>query len=71
MRSNEPGVRVDLVIDNFYPLTGFFPLSSSMAQDFAKDHYETSGRIRGSARIDGRGFDVNGTGIILRACARR
>jgi hypothetical protein len=53
-------VHVDLEMDNFYPLTDFFPPSSSMAQDFAKDHYETSGRIRGSARIDGRSFNVNG-----------
>ena len=57
---DEPGVHVDLVMDNFYPLTDFFPPSSSTAQDFAKDHYETSGGIRGTARIDGRSFDVNG-----------
>jgi hypothetical protein len=57
---DEPGVHVDLVMDNFYPLTDFFPPSSSMAEDFAKDHYETSGRIRGSARIDGQSFDVDG-----------
>ena len=57
---DEPGVHVDVVMDNFYPLTDFFPPSSSMTQDFAKDHYETSGRIRGSASIDGRSFDVNG-----------
>jgi hypothetical protein len=28
------------------------------AQDFAKNHYETSGRIRGTVRIDGRHYDV-------------
>ncbi|BBY65807.1 DUF7065 domain-containing protein [Mycolicibacterium helvum] len=57
---DEPGCSVDLVMDRFYGLTDFFPPSSSMAQDFAKDHYETSGRIRGSVRIDGRSFDVDG-----------
>jgi hypothetical protein len=57
---DEPGVHVDLVMDNFYPLTDFFPPNSSMAEDFAKDHYETSGRIRGSARIDGQSFDIDG-----------
>ncbi|BCO49797.1 hypothetical protein MINTM019_02280 [Mycobacterium paraintracellulare] len=57
---NEPGVHVDLRMDNFYPLTDFFPPKGSMTEDFAKDHYETSGRIRGSARIDGRSFDVDG-----------
>lgn len=57
---DEPGLSVDLTMDNFYPLTDFFPPSSSMAQDFAKDHYETSGRVRGTARIDGRTFDVDG-----------
>ncbi|ORA62995.1 propanediol utilization protein [Mycobacteroides franklinii] len=57
---DEPGCSVDLTMDNFYPLTDFFPSASSMAQDFAKDHYETSGRIRGMARIDGRSFEVDG-----------
>ncbi|PQM45360.1 DUF7064 domain-containing protein [Mycobacterium talmoniae] len=57
---DEPGVTADLVMDNFYPLTDFFPPTSSMAQDFAADHYETSGRIRGSVRIDGRSYDVDG-----------
>lgn len=56
----EPGVTVDLIMDDFYPLTDFFPSSSSMAQDFAADHYETSGRICGIVRIDGRSYDVNG-----------
>lgn len=57
---DEPGVEVDLTMDNFYPLTDFFPPASGMAQDFAADHYETSGRIRGSVRIDGRSYDVDG-----------
>jgi hypothetical protein len=60
LRIDESGVDVDLVMDNFYALTDFFPPSSSMAQDFAKDHYETSGRIRGTVRIDGRHYDVDG-----------
>jgi hypothetical protein len=57
---DEPGVYAELTMDNFYPLTDFFPPSSSMAQDFAKDHYETSGRISGCVRIDGRSYDING-----------
>lgn len=57
---DEPGLAADLVMDNFYPLTDFFPPTSSMAQDFAADHYETSGRIRGNVRIDGRSYEVDG-----------
>lgn len=56
----EPGLSVNLTMNNFYPLTDFFPPSSGVGQDFAKDHYETSGRIRGSVRIDGHSFDVDG-----------
>src|ERR1700756_3453540 len=57
---DESGVYADLIMDNFYPLTDFFPPSSSMAQDFAKDHYETSGRISGRVRIGGRSYEHHG-----------
>jgi hypothetical protein len=57
---HEPGLDVDLTMEHFYPLTDFFPPTGSMVEDFAKDHYETSGRIRGTARIGGRALDVDG-----------
>lgn len=56
----EPGVELDLVMDNFYALTDFFPSSGSMVEDFAAHHYETSGRITGSLCLDGREVDVDG-----------
>jgi hypothetical protein len=57
---HEPGLDVDLTMSSFYPLTDFFPSGGSMVEDFAADHYETSGAITGTVRIDGRSHDVRG-----------
>ncbi|HEY2832951.1 MAG TPA: propanediol utilization protein [Sporichthyaceae bacterium] len=59
VRVKEDGLELDLRIDNFYPLTDFFPSSGSMVDDFAKHHYETSGRARGTASINGREYVVD------------
>lgn len=60
LRVDEPGLDADLVMENFYPLTDFFPSGGSMVDDFAAHHYETSGRITGSVRLDGREFQIDG-----------
>jgi len=59
VRVKEEGLELDLRIDNFYPLTDFFPSSGSMVDDFAKHHYETSGRATGTASINGREYTVD------------
>jgi hypothetical protein len=59
VRVKEDGLELDLRIDNFYPLTDFFPSGGSMVDDFAKHHYETSGRARGTAAINGREYAVD------------
>jgi predicted secreted hydrolase len=56
----EEGLELNLVMNNFYPLTHFFPSGGSMVEDFAKDHYETSGTVTGTVILDGRRYDVDG-----------
>jgi len=57
---HEPGLDLELDISNFYPLTSFFPAKGSLVDDFAKNHYETSGRVTGTVVLDGRRFEVDG-----------
>src|SRR3954464_9573315 len=43
---------LDLVIEDLYPLTDFFPRGNvSLIDEFAAHHYETSGRVTGTARV--------------------
>ncbi len=60
LQVHEPGLDLDLEISNFYPLTSFFPTGGSLVDDFAKNHYETSGRVRGRVVIDGESYSVDG-----------
>lgn len=60
LQVHEPGLEVDLQMHEFYPLTGFFPSSGSLVDEFAKHHYETSGRIVGEALIDDRRLTIDG-----------
>lgn len=57
---HEPGIDVVLEMHSFYPLTGFFPAGSTVVNEFARHHYETSGRIVGRVVLDGRRFDIDG-----------
>lgn len=59
LRIEEEGLSLDVRISDFYPLTDFFPSGGSMVSDFAKHHYETSGRLVGTAVIEGRRYEVD------------
>jgi hypothetical protein len=60
LRVKEDGLELDLRMENFYDLTDFFPAGGSMVEDFAKHHYETSGRVRGTATLQGRTYAIDG-----------
>ena len=60
LRVKEDGLELDLAMENFYDLTDFFPSGGSMVEDFAKHHYETSGRVRGTAVLQGRSYEIDG-----------
>lgn len=47
-------------MQNFYPLTDFFPQGGSLVDEFAKHHYEASGRIVGKVTLGGRVFAIDG-----------
>jgi hypothetical protein len=52
---------VDLHVENLYPITDFFPRgNSSLTDEFAAHHYETSGVATGTARIGNATYDING-----------
>ncbi|HVA07706.1 MAG TPA: hypothetical protein VNG12_13290 [Acidimicrobiales bacterium] len=57
---HEDGLELDLRMRNFYPLTSFFPSSGSMVEDFAKNHYETSGTVSGTVTLDGHRYEIDG-----------
>ena len=49
-RIDTPECGLDLVVDDLYPLTDFFPKGNKALNDeFASHHYETSGIVRGTA----------------------
>ncbi|MFE3056966.1 hypothetical protein [Nocardia sp. NPDC059239] len=51
----------DLVVDDFYARTDFFPKDAgSLVDEIASNHFETSGRITGQVTLDGRTFEVDG-----------
>lgn len=60
-RVRDDDVELDLVVEDFYPRTDFFPPDAgTMAEDFASSHYECSGAIRGHVRLGGLDFEVDG-----------
>jgi hypothetical protein len=61
-RVNQPEFECDLVVADFYPMTNLWHLGAetSLAQEFAPEHWEASGRVTGTARIGDRRFDVDG-----------
>ena len=60
-RIDTPECGLDLVVDNLYALTDFFPKGNKALNDeFAAHHYETSGRVRGTARVGDREYEIDG-----------
>jgi hypothetical protein len=54
---------LDLVIEDLYPLTDFFPRgNASLIEEFAAHHYESSGRVTGTARVGSVTHAINGFG---------
>ncbi len=61
LRVSDEGCEVDLRVEDFYRRTDFFPANAgTLTKEFASSHFETSGRITGSVRLDGRDYDVDG-----------
>jgi hypothetical protein len=61
LRAQEDGLEVDLVVEDFYPRVDFFPKSAgSLVDEFASNHFETSGRITGTVVLDGREHAIDG-----------
>jgi len=52
---------LDLSVENLYPLTDFFPRgNASLSDEFAAHHYESSGRVTGTARVGSATHQIDG-----------
>jgi len=52
---------LDLSVENLYPLTDFFPRgNASLSDEFAAHHYESSGRVTGTARLGSATHQIDG-----------
>ena len=52
--------KVDLQIVDFYPRTHFFAATGSLTEDFASNHFESSGQITGTVQLADTVYDVDG-----------
>ncbi|MEW6471976.1 MAG: propanediol utilization protein [Actinomycetota bacterium] len=60
LRVKEDGCELDLVVNDFYPRTDFFPKDSSVSEEFAAHHFEASGGVTGIAVLGGATYEING-----------
>lgn len=60
-RIDDEDCRVDLAVEDFYPRTDFFPKDAgSLHEEFASNHFESSGRITGTVELGDRTYEVDG-----------
>jgi len=60
-RIDDDDCRVELEVEDFYPRTDFFPKDAgSLHEEFASNHFESSGRITGTVELGGRSYEVDG-----------
>ncbi|MGH8976023.1 MAG: DUF7064 domain-containing protein [Acidimicrobiia bacterium] len=59
---SQPDFGCDLAVADFYPMTNLWHLGegSSLAREFAPEHWEASGRVTGTLRLDDDRYDVDG-----------
>lgn len=61
-RVNQPEFECDLAVTDFYPMTNLWHLgaATSLATEFAPEHWEASGRVTGTVRLGDRRYDIDG-----------
>ncbi|MGH8992135.1 MAG: DUF7064 domain-containing protein [Acidimicrobiia bacterium] len=61
-RVSQPEFECDVTVTDFYPMTNLWQLGTqtSLAKEFAPEHWEASGRVTGTVRIGDRRYDVDG-----------
>jgi hypothetical protein len=58
----EDGCELDLVVNDFYPRTDFFPKDTSVSEEFAAHHFESSSRVTGTAVLGGTTYEIDALG---------
>ncbi len=61
-RVSQPEFECDLAVTDFYPMTNLWQLGAetSLAKEFAPEHWEASGRVAGTVRLGDRRYDIDG-----------
>ncbi|HLF41677.1 MAG TPA: propanediol utilization protein [Acidimicrobiia bacterium] len=64
MEVREPGCALDLDFTDFHPMLNLWTVggAGSLEAEFAPHHYEASGRVTGTVRLDGRTYEIDGLG---------
>jgi hypothetical protein len=59
---DHPDVRAELLLEDFYPMTNLWLLrtGTSLADEFAPNHWEASGRMTGTVQIGRRHHQIDG-----------
>ena len=60
VRGEDDDCRLELRAGDFYPRTDFLGLEGSAVRDIAKDHFESSGTVRGTLEIGGHSYEIDG-----------
>jgi len=60
IRTDDQDCRLEFDLEDFYPRTDFFGAAAGEVRDLAPNHFETSGRIRGTAMLGDRRYEVDG-----------
>jgi hypothetical protein len=60
-RITRPGFEADMTVTDFHPMTNLWQLGAkgSLAEEFAPDHWEASGRLQGTVRLEGAAYDLD------------
>jgi hypothetical protein len=60
VRVDDQDCRLEFDLEDFYPRTDFFGAAAGAVRDLAPNHFETSGRIRGTAVLADQRYEVDG-----------
>jgi hypothetical protein len=60
VRVDDQDCHLEFELEDFYPRTDFFGAAAGAVRDLAPNHFETSGRIRGTAVLAGQRHEVDG-----------
>jgi hypothetical protein len=59
--ADDDGCRAELEVVDFHPRVDFFPSGAgTLTDEFASSHFEASGSVTGTVKLDGRTYEIDG-----------